>query len=91
MEQELKIIIVNAQYVTKKDTGEVLTKVGYMTLLQQTDKFYGYSVLDAWCSGEAYNKLRDFVGKEVSAIIGLKSGKNNSLGAYIKKIDKISL
>lgn len=91
MDQELKIIIVNAQRIVKSETGEVITKVGYMSLLEQTDKFYGYSVMDAWCSAEAFNKLREYIGQEVNAVVGLKNGKNNSLRAYLKKIDKITL
>lgn len=91
MENDLKIIIVNAQKIVKKETGEVLTKIGYMTQLDNTDNFIGYSVLDAWCNSDSINRFKDYIGKEVMATIGHKAGKNNSLSAYIKKIDKMTI
>lgn len=91
MEQELKISIVNAQKVVKKDTGEVMTKVDYMTLLEQTDKFYGYSVLSAWCGADAFENLKPYLGKEVTAKIGMRKGKSGGLTAYIKKINNVNL
>lgn len=91
MENELKAVVINLQKIVKSDTGEVLTKVGYMTQLDQTDRFVGYSVLDAWSNGTAYDKLKEYLGKEVTILIGLKGGRNNSLSTYIKKIDNIKL
>ena len=91
MENEIKITVLNAQRVIKKDTGEVLTKVDYMTALEQTENFYGYSVLSAWCSDTAFKKCKDFLGKEVVAKIGIRKSKSNSLGAYIKSINGIEI
>lgn len=91
MEQELKISIVNAQKVVKKDTGEVMTKVDYMTMLEQTEKFYGYSVMSAWCGPEAFEAFKPFLGKEATAKIGMRKGKSGGLTAFIKKINNINL
>lgn len=91
MEQELKISILNAQKIVRKETGEVMTKVDYMTLLEQTDKFYGYSVLSAWCGPDAFENLKAFLGKEVTAKIGMRKGKSGNLSAYIKKINNVNL
>lgn len=91
MEQDLKITIINAQKIAKKETGEVMTKVDYMTWLEQTDKFYGYSVLTAWVDESAFEKCKQFLAKEVIAKIGVRKGKNGSLSAYIKKINNIEL
>lgn len=91
MENELRVSIVNAQKIIRGETGEIITKVCYMTSLEQTDKFYGYTVLEAWCNGEAFEKLRPYLGKEVKATIGVRKGKNAGLTAYLKKIDNIAI
>lgn len=91
MEQELKISIVNAQKIAKKDTGEIMTKVDYMTLLEQTEKFYGYSVMSAWCGPDAFDALKPYLGKEATAKIGMRKGKSGGLTAFIKKINNINL
>lgn len=91
MEQELKISIVNAQKIVRKETGEVMTKVDYMTLLEQTDNFYGYSVMSAWCGSDAFDALKPYLGKEAVAKIGMRKGKSGGLTAFIKKINNINL
>lgn len=91
MEHELKISIVNAQKVIFKDTGEVMTKVDYMTMLEQTDKFYGYSVMSAWCGADAFEALKPYLGKEAIAKLGMRKGKSGGLTAFIKKINNINL
>lgn len=91
MENDLKIQILNAQKIVRKETGEVITKVDYMTLLEQTSVFYGYSVLTAWCDDTAFDKLKPYLGKEVVAKIGMRKGKSNNLSAYIKKINNIDI
>ena len=91
MEQELKISIVNAQKIVRKETGEVMTKVDYMVLLEQTDKFYGYSVMSAWCGADAFDALKPYLGKEAIAKIGMRKGKSGGLTAFIKKINNLNL
>lgn len=90
MEQELKIVIINVQELVSNETGEVYTKIGYITKLENTDKFIGYSVLDAWINGRALEKVQPLIMKESNALIGLK-GNKNSLRVYIKKIGNIEL
>lgn len=91
MENEIKMTVLNAQKIVRKETGEILTKVDYMTLLEQTENFYGYSVLTAWCNDTAFTKMKDFLGKEVVAKIGIRKSKSNSLTAYIKSINGIAI
>lgn len=91
MENEMKIQVLNAQRIIRKETGEVLTKVDYMTMLEQTENFYGYSVLTAWCTDTAFTEIRKFLGKEVIAKIGIRKTKSDGLGAYIKSINGIAM
>ena len=51
MEQEIKISILNANKIVRKETGELIVKVSYMTKLEQTENFVGYTVLDACRDG----------------------------------------
>ena len=90
MEQEIKISILNANKIVRKETGELIVKVSYMTKLEQTENFVGYTVLDAWCNGTSFEKLIPLIGKESVAVISLRS-KNSSLSAYIKKINNIEI
>lgn len=91
MEQDLKIIVVNVQEIVSSDTGEVYTKIGYITQLENTDKFIGYSTLEAWLNGKAIEKIKPFIMKEVKATIGLKSNGKNALRAYIKQIGDLKI
>lgn len=91
MEQELKIIVINVQEIVSNETGEVYTKVGYITQLENTDKFIGYSMLEAWLNGRALEKIRPFIMKEVKATVGIKSNGKNALRAYIKQIGDIKI
>ena len=91
MEQEIKITLLNVQRIVRKETGEVLTKTDYMTLLEQTKDFSGYSVLTAWVDSDAFSKLKDYIGKEVVAKIGIRKSKSNGLTAYLKTINNITI
>lgn len=91
MEQDLKITILNVQKIIRKETGEVMTKTDYMTALEQTDFFKGFSVLTAWVDSDVFDKLSTFIGKEVVAKIGMRKSKSNGLTAYIKSINNITI
>ena len=91
MEQELKIVVVNVQKIVSNETGEVYTKIGYITQLENQENFVGYSSLEAWLNGNALEKIRPFIMKETNAVIGLKANGKNSLRAYIKKIGNLDI
>jgi hypothetical protein len=91
MDTEIKITLLNVQKIIRKETGEVITKCDYMTLLEQTKDFSGYSVLTAWVDNDAFNKLNAYIGKEVVAKIGMKKSKSNGLTCYLKSINNISI
>lgn len=91
MEQEIKITLLNVQRIVRKETGEVITKTDYMTALEQTKDFSGFSVLTAWVDSDAFNKLKEFIGKEVVAKIGIRKSKSNGLTAYIKNINNVAI
>ena len=91
MEQELKIVVINVQKIVSNDTGEVYTKIGYITQLETQENFVGYSSLDAWLNGNALEKIKPYIMKETNALIGLKANGKNSLRAYIKKIGDLKI
>ena len=91
MEQEIKITLLNVQRIIRKETGEVLTKTDYMTALEQSEFFKGYSVLTAWVDSDVFDKLSGYIGKEVIAKIGIRKSKSNGLTAYLKTINNIAI